>query len=163
VSPASPSAGLVVSLRLADSRWRGELRDIVRFSRRTLSFAASRMGVVGGVDLLYSGDEEIRALNAAWRGRDSATDILSFPGAMQPPPGEIPHLGDLILAYETSSRDAVRMGRPLRAHLAHLLVHGFLHLLGYDHETEPEAERMERLETEILHEMGYPDPYVMAS
>jgi probable rRNA maturation factor len=105
-------------------------------------------------------DAAIRALNNRWRGLDKPTNVLSFPApaALQ---GDSPvHLGDIAIAYETVAREAESEGKPLAHHLSHLAVHGFLHLLGYDHESEPEAEAMEQQERAILARLRIPDPYL---
>ena len=104
-------------------------------------------------------DAAIRALNNQWRGLDKATNVLSFPApaALR---GDAPvHLGDIAIAYETMAGEAKNEAKPFAHHLAHLAVHGFLHLLGYDHESEPEAEAMEQQERAILARLGIPDPY----
>ncbi len=100
-----------------------------------------------------------RALNLRWRGLDKPTNVLSFP---PPPPcglAESVTLGDIALAYETLAREADELGVPLADHYRHLVAHGFLHLIGYDHETDAEAERMEALETSIMARLGAADPY----
>ena len=104
-------------------------------------------------------DASVRELNRRWRGLDTPTNVLSFPAAARTG-GASPHLGDIAIAYETTAREAEAEGKPFAHHLAHLAVHGFLHLLGYDHESEPEAERMEGLERLILKRLGVPDPYL---
>jgi probable rRNA maturation factor len=101
-------------------------------------------------------DDEIRALNLAWRGKDKATNVLSFPA---PAGSNGPMLGDIVVAFEYVSEEAREAGRSLRNHLAHMLVHGLLHLLGFDHETEAEAEDMEDVERRILATLGIEDPY----
>jgi probable rRNA maturation factor len=108
------------------------------------------------VSILFSDDAHVRTLNAAWRGMDRATNVLSFPQ------GSGPLLGDVILAFETVTHEAALAGKPLMEHMGHLIVHGFLHLLGYDHEQEAEAEEMEALERAALERMGFPDPYAAA-
>src|SRR5438046_3160548 len=104
-----------------------------------------------------------RTLNHNWRGIDKATNVLSFP-ALQPTgptgPDDAPRmLGDIAIAYQTTRREADEEQKPFDHHLSHLAVHGFLHLIGYDHETDGEAEAMESLEREILAQLGIPDPY----
>lgn len=105
------------------------------------------------VSVLLTDDAGIRPLNAHWRGPDRATNVLSFPQSSGP------LLGDIVLGYETVAREAAVANRPLEYHIAHLVVHGCLHLLGYDHEDDAEAERMEDLERAALSMIGVPDPY----
>jgi len=112
----------------------------------------------GDVSLCLADDSALRALNLSWRGIDKPTNVLSFPAAPGRA-GEAPTLGDIALAYETLAREAEDLGVSLADHYRHLLVHGFLHLIGYDHETDAEAERMEALETKILARLGVSDPY----
>lgn len=109
----------------------------------------------GGVTILLTDDESVRELNSRFRGKDNATNVLSFP-APQNPEG---HLGDIALAYGVCVREAAEQGKPLGHHLQHLVAHGVLHLVGYDHETDAEAEQMEGLERVILAGLGVPDPY----
>jgi probable rRNA maturation factor len=107
----------------------------------------------------------IRAVNAAfvgkqYRKKDKATNVLSFPASLMPvPPGEMAHLGDIVLAYETIVAEARTANKSLADHVTHLVVHGTLHLLGHDHEVEGEAEAMEAKEREILAGLGLADPY----
>ena len=111
------------------------------------------------VAVALSDDATLRALNNQWRGIDKATNVLSFPPAPLAP-GRKVHLGDVAIAYETMAREAHEEGKPFAHHLSHLAVHGFLHLMGYDHESEGDAETMERLERAILARLGIPDPYL---
>jgi probable rRNA maturation factor len=104
-------------------------------------------------------DATIRALNRAWRGKDYATNVLSFPTPEVARAGGDPHLGDIAIAYETLAREAEAEGKPLADHLAHLAVHGTLHLLGYDHEVAEEAEEMEAMERRVLADLAIADPY----
>jgi probable rRNA maturation factor len=112
------------------------------------------------VSLVFTDDASIREINAEWRSIDKPTNVLSFP-AFPVLPGKMPGpmLGDIILARETIERESVDLGKPFDEHLTHLLVHGFLHLFGYDHIGEGDAERMEGLETRILAHLGLSDPY----
>jgi probable rRNA maturation factor len=107
-------------------------------------------------------DAAQQRLNRDWRGVDQPTNVLAFP-AWNPdtpiPPGAPLLLGDVVLAFETAAREADEQGKPLSDHLSHLIVHGVLHLLGYDHVTEAEAVAMESLEKSILASLGVPDPY----
>ncbi|MCC5794755.1 MAG: rRNA maturation RNase YbeY [Chromatiales bacterium] len=109
---------------------------------------------------------EGRALNAAWRDRDYATNVLAFPGPELPPEimaetGRV--LGDLVICLPVVAEEAVAQGKPLVAHLAHLVVHGSLHLLGYTHEGDSDAAEMEQLEVRVLAALGWPDPYATES
>lgn len=111
-----------------------------------------------------SSDAHVRALNATYRGKDKPTNVLSFPAVASLPSdaGAPRYLGDIILAAETVEHEAVELGIPPLHHLQHLVVHGILHLLGYDHEGDAEADEMEALEIRILAHMGIPNPYADA-
>ena len=111
-----------------------------------------------GVSVKVVDEREIQRLNSCFRSKDQATNVLSFPAEL--PPGiDVPLLGDLAICAPVVSREAIEQNKPLRAHWAHMLVHGTLHLLGYDHIDDSNAEQMERLETEILAHMNFPAPY----
>jgi probable rRNA maturation factor len=153
---ATPAIDIIVDSKL----WTTEpgAEEIVR---RAIVQAADIV-TAGDVELavMLTDDAAIRALNNRWRGLDKPTNVLSFPApaALQ---GDGPvHLGDIAIAYETAAREAESEGKPLAHHLSHLAVHGFLHLLGYDHESEPEAEAMEQQERTILARLRIPDPYL---
>lgn len=103
--------------------------------------------------------EEGLALNSQWRQRDYATNVLSFPAEVPEGLLDIPLLGDLVICVPVVAREAQEQGKSLDAHWAHLVIHGCLHLLGYDHIDDQEAEEMEALEREMLADLGYPDPY----
>lgn len=111
----------------------------------------------GEIAILLTDDSAIRALNRQWRQQDKATNVLSFPSPAAD--FDAAHLGDIVIAYETLAREADAEGKPFAHHLAHLAVHGYLHLIGYDHMTDSEAADMERLETSVLATLGIPDPY----
>ncbi len=102
--------------------------------------------------------EEGQALNLHWRGKDYATNVLSFPADL-PPELELPLLGDLVVCAPVVAREATEQHKSLDAHWAHMIVHGTLHLLGHDHIEDQEAEAMEALETRVLTGLGYPNPY----
>jgi len=113
--------------------------------------------------VMLTDDAGIRTLNSNWRGIDKPTNVLSFP-ALPPTgpagPDDAPRmLGDIAIAYETTRKEADDEQKPFDHHLSHLAVHGFLHLIGYDHDTDGDAETMETLEQEILAQLGIPDPY----
>jgi probable rRNA maturation factor len=138
----------------------------IRIEGRVLAEAARQSGRAGAVSILFTDDAEMQALNRQWRGLDKATDVLAFPSTPAPPvraaagaPASPPLLGDLAVGYGVAFGDAETMGKAVDAHIAHLLAHGFLHLVGYDHMTDEEADRMEGLETSILSALGWADPY----
>lgn len=112
------------------------------------------------VSLVFTDDASIREVNAEWRGQDKATNVLSFPAyPLQPGGMPGPMLGDIVIARETVEREALDLEKSFEDHLTHLMVHGFLHLFGYDHMETEEAEIMEGLETGILASLGLSDPY----
>lgn len=114
------------------------------------------------VAVVLADDVELARLNRRFRGKRGPTNVLSFPAAAPDapvPPGAPLVLGDLVLALETVRREAAAQQKPGADHLAHLVVHGILHLIGYDHHSETDAQRMESLEKSILAELGVPDPY----
>jgi probable rRNA maturation factor len=113
----------------------------------------------GAVTVVIDGDEHIRALNKQWRGQDKPTNVLSFPSP-DTQPGPERTLGDIAISYETAAREAKAEDKSFADHMAHLSIHGFLHLLGYDHESDDDAEEMEGLERAILARIGVSDPYI---
>ncbi|HMA74277.1 MAG TPA: rRNA maturation RNase YbeY [Xanthobacteraceae bacterium] len=140
-----------------------EVEDIVR---QAIAFAATSKFVINRpnteISVLLCDDETIAGLNARWRGQDKPTNVLSFPApAQQGAAPEKISLGDIAIAYETLAREAGEQGKPVSNHLSHLVVHGFLHLVGYDHHEDGEAEEMERLERDILGRIGIADPYAV--
>jgi probable rRNA maturation factor len=114
-----------------------------------------------GVVIRIVGEAESRAINGRYRGKDAATNVLSFP--FEAPPGiESHHLGDLVICAPVVEKEALQQSKEVIDHWAHMVVHGILHLRGYDHQSEPEARRMESLEKHILETLGIADPYGMA-
>ncbi|HEV2189458.1 MAG TPA: rRNA maturation RNase YbeY [Stellaceae bacterium] len=114
------------------------------------------------VDVTLTDDAAQQTLNRTWRGKDTSTNVLAFPAAdpaIPPPDGAPLLLGDIVLAYETVAREALEQHKPLADHLRHLVVHGVLHLLGYDHAEPADAAAMETREIAILTELGVPNPY----
>ncbi len=130
------------------------IRRAIAEAAATLSTPAAELAIV------LTDDSAIRLLNRTWRGVDAATNVLSFPTGLTG--GNRLLIGDIVLAYETVAAEALAEGKPFAHHLAHLAVHGFLHLLGYDHERKKDAEAMERLERDILQRLAIPDPYQAA-
>ena len=117
------------------------------------------------VSIRLTDDAEVRSLNRLYRGQDKPTNVLSFPGddpSSPLEPGQPLMLGDVIVAFETTTAEATASGLPVEAHLTHLIVHGVLHLGGHDHEDDSEAARMEAIETRVLAGLGYADPYAMS-
>ena len=111
------------------------------------------------VSLVLADDDFVHVLNRDYRGKDCPTNVLSFENAEKPPKGQTWLAGDIVVAYQTVAREAAAQGKTFEAHLAHLLIHGTLHLQGYDHLTEKQARVMETTETELMHSLGYNDPY----
>jgi probable rRNA maturation factor len=140
---------------IEDAGWNTVLPDIEALAAACQKAAAAgEAGFEREIALLLCDDATIRDLNQRFRGRDKPTNVLSFPS------GEIEgFLGDIALARETCLREAAEKRLALRNHAAHLIIHGMLHLIGYDHETDDDAAVMERRETEILRTMGIADPY----
>lgn len=129
-----------------------------RTVREAIAEAASLLSTSGGeVSIVLTDDSAVRSLNRQWRGIDKPTNVLSFPAATV---GPDKMLGDIAIAYETLKRECDDEDRLFLHHLAHLAVHGFLHLVGYDHQTEAQADAMEGLESKIMTRMNMPDPYL---
>lgn len=123
------------------------------------AWAQAALNIQGlSVVVRFVDEPESRALNLAYRGKDKPTNVLSFPFE-QPPGVDEPHLGDLVICVPVVESEAETQGKSRQAHYAHMLVHGLLHLQGYDHQTEDEATPMETLEIEILQRLGYENPY----
>jgi len=129
--------------------------------RDAIAAAAGALSATDGeVSIVLTDDSAIRKLNRNWRGIDKPTNVLSFPAPKTKASGRATMLGDIVIAYETLARECDDEDRDFLHHLAHLTVHGFLHLVGYDHETERQAEEMEGLESKIMTRMKMPDPYL---
>ncbi len=150
----------IVDIQVQSPLWNAEpaAQNIVRVA---IAGAAARVPADGEVSVALADDAAMRALNHRWLSVDKSTNVLSFPAA--PQIGAKPILlGDIVIAYETTAREALQENKPLLHHLAHLAVHGYLHLMGYDHRTDSEAEMMESLERAILANLGIVDPYLAA-
>jgi probable rRNA maturation factor len=142
--------------------WPGEAK-LEQLALSAVEVTLAELGIDGAseLSLVFTDDAHIRELNAEWRRKDKPTNVLSFP-AFPPEKGRTrlpPMLGDIVLAFETVQREAALEEKPFDHHLSHLLVHGLLHLLGYDHETDGEAQEMEALERRILARLAIGDPY----
>ena len=142
----------MIDVEIEDEAWTQALPDAAH-----LALAAATAAVTAAADLvvLLTDDATVRDLNARFRNKDAATNVLSFPAGDMA--GD--HMGDVALAYGVCAREAAEQGKPLAAHLQHLVAHGVLHLVGYDHEDDTDAEAMEAREREILAGLGLPDPY----
>ncbi|MDX8347955.1 rRNA maturation RNase YbeY [Cognatiyoonia sp. IB215446] len=160
-----------VDIVIEDPRW----ADIAALAERATDAALERLGLEPSafeISLLACDDARIAVLNEDFRGKATATNVLSWPSAeraaamdgempLPPSPGVDAELGDIAIAFETCHREATEAGKPFADHTLHLLVHGTLHLLGFDHVRDRDATLMEGLETEILGKLGLSDPYRM--
>ena len=160
-SSALPTTEILI---VADC-WQAEPEAGATIDRAIAAAAEFVTADIGESELavMLTDDAGIQTLNRNWRGIDKPTNVLSFP-ALQPvgarKPGDAPRmLGDIAIAYQTMRREADQERKPFNHHLSHLAVHGFLHLIGYDHENDADADAMESLEIEILARLGIPDPY----
>lgn len=142
-----------VDIRIDARAWRADprIRAHVRAAVAAAAAVAGRDG--GAVSILLTDDAAMRALNRDWRGKDAATNVLSFPQQAGP------LHGDIALGFETVAREAQEKAIPLQHHLAHLVIHGILHLFGHDHDDEAGADAMESLEIRALASLAIPDPY----
>ncbi len=150
----------VIDIAVENGAWNAKDDEAVVCRAIEMAASMSNHDVAGAeLSIVLTDDSSIRAINAQWRHKDEPTNVLSFP-APAPMPGAPRLLGDIVIAHETTTREAEAEGKPFANHLGHLAVHGFLHLLGYDHESDADAEVMERLERDILARLDIPDPYV---
>lgn len=155
---------IVVDVTIEDRRWREAVPEAEVLCRRAAAAAFSAVDLGGRsveISVLLTDDETMRRLNREHRGKDQATNVLSFAGEplSGPPRGETTLLGDIVLARQTVVAEAATAGIPTSAHVAHMIVHGMLHLLGYDHRQDDEAATMEAIEVRILAGLGVADPY----
>ena len=164
---SAPGRHLQVELQRRVRSWAPRAREIAVWAGTALG----RNAVRGELGVRVVGAAESRRLNARYRGKDKPTNVLSFPPAPLPAQGPVPSprrsrhsgdprpLGDLVICAQVVRAEAREQKKPLRAHWAHLVVHGALHLIGYDHEREMEAKRMERREIVVLRRLGFANPY----
>ena len=151
-----------IEIVLEDERWASQLdpeklvADVLRYAELN---AAVSIPSDAAVTVLFCSDARIRELNSRWMHKDAPTNVLSFPAPISEGFGEGRYLGDIAISYETVSLEAQREGKSFDEHVAHMILHGLLHLLDFDHQNEEEAIRMEQIESEILVAMGMGDPW----
>jgi probable rRNA maturation factor len=160
-------AGLKIDVLVDSEHWKNAVAAKMVVRRALKQVAITLSTKTAELAIVLTDDAAMRRLNRNWRGIDAPTNVLSF--ATRNPSDQLDerrgsrsvgnHLGDIVLAYETVKREARRDGKPFDHHLTHLVVHGFLHLLGYDHGNDAQARRMEATERAILRELAVPDPY----
>lgn len=145
---------MTITILTHDPCWKGLAPTVRRAAERVLKHQRQTKAVL---TILLTNDAEVRDLNRDYRGKDKATNVLSFPDGSVV--DGVTQLGDIALAYETIAREAAEQEKKLKHHLAHLTIHGALHLLGYDHETTRDAKKMELLEIQLLATIGVANPY----
>jgi probable rRNA maturation factor len=179
--PRRAQVAPAIDILMDSPLWKAQ-RGVKAVLQRAIGEAAAMAATSGGeLAIVLTDDSAIRALNRDWRGKDQPTNVLSFPAnapsqSLPGKPGKVRVgvafrradaqrgrvrlLGDIVIAYETMAREALAEQRPFRHHLAHLAVHGFLHLVGHDHAADAEAEAMEALEIAVLARLNVPNPYL---
>ena len=160
------TGGLHIDVMPETATWAAALPDAETVARHATLTAWQKAGDTNRnaeVSIVFGDDDMVQRLNGTYRDQDKPTNVLSFPADGDEAPAGAPCLlGDIVLAYETIAREAQEQDKTLSDHLSHLCVHGMLHLLGYDHQTDDEAEDMEALEVAILAGIGIADPFVTA-
>lgn len=150
---------LEIAVIVNDEAWPDDLEERAeRAVLEALKQSKARLKGAAELSIVLTNDAEQRALNQQWRGKDSTTNVLSFP-QIEPFGPVVGLIGDITLARETLERESAEQSTAFADHFTHLVVHGFLHILGYDHLTDAEALQMESLETQILASLGVADPY----
>ena len=144
-----------LDLRIEDDAWSERVPELTQVCQTALNAGAAQMQATGEVSVLLTDDTEIQTLNRDWRGKDTPTDVLSFPASEV----DAPFLGDIAVSLGVTRKDAKVRDIGLDQHLSHLLIHGLMHLLGHDHKDDTEAAEMESLEIAALASLGWPDPY----
>jgi probable rRNA maturation factor len=159
-APKRRSLAPAIDIQVASPLWQAQpLAE--QTVREAIAAAAAALSTADGeVSILLTDDKAFRALNRDWRGIDKPTNVLSFPAPDTTASAPPKMLGDIVMAYETLAQECDEEDRVFLHHLAHLTVHGFLHLIGYDHQTDSQADAMEGLESKIMTRMNLPDPYL---
>ena len=173
-----PQVAPAIDIKVDSPLWKTR-RGVKAVLQRAICEAAAMAATSGGeLAIVLTDDSAIRTLNRDWRGKDQPTNVLSFPanaasrslprkperdgvGGAGKGRGRVRLLGDIVIAYETMAREALAEHRPFAHHLAHLAVHGFLHLMGHDHAADSEADAMEAMEIAVLARLEVPNPYAM--
>ena len=155
---------IIVECRIMEGKW--TKNGLFEGTKKCLAEAAKnvqpKLPNNAEVSVAFRDDKAVQKLNKKWRGIDKPTNVLSFATNDGIKPNEwSPLLGDIVLAHETIKKEAKQTKRNVNHHVYHLVIHGFLHLTGYDHETEKNAKKMEGMEVRILKELGIPDPYMI--
>ncbi|EJF81378.1 Probable rRNA maturation factor [Candidatus Bartonella washoeensis] len=157
---------ITIDITVESTGWNDEkmLYNITEKALKTTMHHVSLENVISEISLLFTDDKHMAKINALWRNKNKPTNVLSFP-ALPLKAGDRPGpmLGDIIIARETVVLEAEKEGKSFQDHLTHMIVHGVLHLLGYNHETDDEAHHMEKLEREILQKLSIKDPYAELS
>ena len=143
-----------IEVEVEDRAWDQALPEVMALARGAAE-AAARSAQGGAISILLTNAQTVKALNARFRDRDEPTNVIAFPAATN----REGHLGDIALAFGVCASEAIAQGKPLADHLRHLVIHGVLHILGYDHDADGPAQRMEALERRVLEGLGVPDPY----
>jgi probable rRNA maturation factor len=162
MSRATDAPEIAIDLSITCAAWRRALPAAARIARAAAQAALAQSGKridAAELSLVLTDDATVRELNGRWRGKDAPTNVLAFASDEPPARGKRVLLGDVVLAYQTVAREAEEQRKGLADHLRHLVIHGVLHLLGYDHVKVGPAKRMEALETRILASLGVANPY----
>ncbi len=152
-----------VDVRVSGAGWPWSEEEAAMIVRDMLEAARKQIGDLqqGVLEVWFASDKDLQALNRQYRGKDAPTNVLSFPAAGQLPVGAGLVFGQLALANGVCAQEAASRGITLGGHIRHLILHGLLHLQGYDHETKEDAEKMEKIETMVMQGLGLHDPYAL--
>ncbi len=151
-----------VDIQVLDKRFSNHVPKIKTYCKKIITHAWQDKNPAE-ISLVLANDDFVHQLNHQYRGKDCATNVLSFENAVHPPKGQIWLAGDIIIAYDTVLNESITQNKPFLAHFTHLLIHGALHLQGYDHLDDAQAELMESLEIDLLHQLQIPNPYTPES